>query len=186
MLGLRCAGCSGGHGESVGALNRHEVHCGTGSPLEGVGTALRTRWRGSPKLKHSESRMAARWGRLDDRLSNGAASKANWKTVHPLRRIGRKGHDGKGTTETEEVPSRYGSPATSTLGTDLPGHGEPQGVLPTAVRTAAAANDETRHGSPAGSTSPRTPQHDVEEMAKQAVDHRASSQGSPGVVPRSR
>ena len=110
----------------MGALNRHEMHCRTGLPLEGVGTALWTRWRGSPKLKHSESRMAARWGRLDDRLSNGAASKANWKTVHPLRRIGRKGRDGKGTTETEEVPSRYGSPATSTLGTNLPGHGEPR------------------------------------------------------------
>ena len=58
-------------------------------------------------------------------------------------------------------------------------------MLPTAARTAAAANDETRHGSPAGSTSPRTPQHDVEEMAKQAVDQRASSQGSLGMVPRS-
>ena len=74
----------------------------------------------------------------------------------------------------------------STLGTDLPGHGEPQGVLPTSVRKATAANDQTRHGSPAGSTSPRTPQHDVVEMAKQAVDQRASSQGSPGAVPRSR
>jgi hypothetical protein len=47
-------GCSGGHGESVGALNRHEVHCETGSPLKGVSTALWTQWRGSPKLKHSE------------------------------------------------------------------------------------------------------------------------------------
>ena len=153
----------------MGALNRHEVHCGTGSPLEGVGTALRTRWRGSPKLKHSESRMAARWGRLDDRLSNGAASKANWKAVHPLRRIGRKGRNGKGTTDTEEVPSRYGSPATSTLGTDLPGHGEPQGVLRTAARTAAVANDETRYGSSADSARQRHGGRDAEVTAKLAV-----------------
>jgi len=37
----------------------------------------------------------------------------------------------------------------STQGTAVPGHGEPQGVLLTAVRTAAVANDEPWHGTSA-------------------------------------
>ena len=37
----------------------------------------------------------------------------------------------------------------STQGTAVPGHGEPQGMLLTAVRTAAVANDEPWHGTSA-------------------------------------
>jgi len=51
----------------------------------------------------------------------------------------------------------------------VPGHGEPQGVLLTAVRTAAAANDETRHGTSADSARERHGRRDAEETVKQAV-----------------
>ena len=128
----------------MGALNRHEVHCGTGSPLEGVGTALWTQWRGSPKLKHSEARMAARWGRLDDRLPNGAASKANRNVVQPLWRIGRNRHGGKETAETGEVMAQHGIicgvNARANITTTDNGIG---GTYPqTAACTATAASDE--------------------------------------------
>ena len=57
----------------------------------------------------------------------------------------------------------------STQGTAVPGHGEPQGVLLTAVCTAAAANDETRHGTSVDSARQRHGGRDAEETMKQAV-----------------
>jgi len=66
----------------------------------------------------------------------------------------------------------------STQGTAVPGHGEPQGVLLTAVRTAAAANDETRHGTSADSARERHGRRDAEETVKQAVFSRTNGQRS--------
>ena len=57
----------------------------------------------------------------------------------------------------------------STQGTAVLGHEEPQDVLLTAVRTAAAANDETRHGTSADSARERHGRRDAEETVKQAV-----------------
>jgi len=87
MLRLRCAGCSGGYGEAVGALNCYGVLGVAGLPSGSVRPVLRTRWRGNSKLKHSEVRTAARWDRLDDRLPNGAEREPDWSLMLWPRRI---------------------------------------------------------------------------------------------------
>ena len=57
----------------------------------------------------------------------------------------------------------------STQGTAVPSHGEPQGVLLTAVCTAAAANDETRHGTSTDSARQRHGRRNAEVTVKKAV-----------------
>ena len=57
----------------------------------------------------------------------------------------------------------------STQGTAVPGHGEPQGVLQTAIYMSAAVNDETRYGLSADSARQGHDGRDAEVTMKQAV-----------------
>ena len=67
---------------------------------------------------------------------------------------------------------------SSTQGTAVLGQGEPQGVLLTAVRTAAAANDEPWHGTTVAGAKQGHGGRDAEATAQRQFSKRANGQGS--------
>ena len=66
---------------------------------------------GPSKLAHRTELQAAMWGRMGDRLSNGAAGTANWGTVHLPRRIRKLAPPVTATAEIGELTARHGSSA---------------------------------------------------------------------------
>ena len=109
----------------MGALNCYQVLEVAGLLSRSVWPILRTWWHGNSKLKHSEVRTAVQWGRMDDRLPNGAASKANRNVVQPLRRIRMAAPPVMATARTRHWRG-LARLRTSTQGNDVSNYGEHQ------------------------------------------------------------
>ena len=71
----------------------------------------------------------------------------------------------------------------STQGTAMPGHGEPQGMLLTAVRTAAVANDEPWHGTFADRARQGHSGRDAEATVQRQSSNAQMAKGVNGAVP---
>jgi len=102
-------------------------------------------------------------------LKRGATAAVNWKETRRRQR----GQRGQRNARLGMARLR-----TSTQGTAVLGQGEPQGVLPTAVRTVAAANDEPRHGTSAAGARPGHGGRDAEATAQRQFSKRTNGQGS--------